>query len=432
MTRRVVGPRLGAAAVVALLALALTACSDRASGTPAARPATPAVPVLVAEVTRKDVPVQVTAVGNVQAYTTVALKSQIAGQITGVHFREGQEVRKGDLLFTVDSRPLEAALRQAQANVGRDTAQLRQAEAAVAQRRAEMRQAEANIARDVAQMENARVQERRYRELIDKELIAREQYDQVRTNAASLEATVQADRAALENARAGAQAAEAAVDNARAAIAADEAMVDSARVQLGYTTIRAPMDGRTGNVLVQAGNVVKSNEDGPLVTISQVHPVYVSFAVPEQYLADIRRHGAAAPLVVEAFPDRARPPARGALTFINSTVDPATGTIQLKATFANADNALWPGQFVDVVLTVTTQAGAILVPSQAIQAGQQGSFVFVVKPDLSVEMRTVDVGRRLERETVVDKGLAAGERVVIDGQLRLTPGAKVEIKQRAG
>jgi membrane fusion protein, multidrug efflux system len=416
---------------LALLALSLAGCSDRASGTPAktAAPAVAAVPVAVAEVVQRDAPVQVTAVGNVQGLTTVAVKSQIAGQIVQAHFKEGQEVRRGELLFTIDPRPLEAALRQAQANVTRDTAGLRQAEAALGQRRAEVQQAEANLARDIAQMDNARVQEQRYRELVDRELIAREQYDQIRTNSAAMDATVRADRAAVDNARASALAAQAAVDNARAVILADEAMVDNARLQLGYTTIRAPMDGRTGSILVQSGNVVKGNDDGPLVVITQVHPIYVSFAVPEQYLPDIKRYRAAGPLRVEAYPERTKPPARGEVTFVNSTVDATTGTIQLKGTFANADNALWPGQFLDVVLTLTTQPNAIVVPTPAIQAGQQGSFVFVVKPDLTVESRKVEPGRRLERETIIDKGLAAGERIVTDGQLRLRPGTKVEVKK---
>jgi multidrug efflux system membrane fusion protein len=416
--------------LLTLAASALVGCSDGASGKQARQAAPQAVPVIVSEVVEKDVPIQVTAVGNVQAYTTVSVKSQIAGQIVGVHFREGQDVKKGELLFTIDPRPLEAMLRQAQANVARDTAQLRQAEAALAQRRAEVQQAEANLARDMAQMENARAQERRYWTLVEKELVAREQYDQFRTNAATMEATVQASRAAVENAKASAQAAQATVENARAVIAANEAMVDSARLQLGYTTIRAPMEGRTGNIFVQPGNVVKANEDSALVVITQVHPIYVSFAVPEQYLSDIKRFSAAGLLRVDAYPGRARSAVRGELTFINSTVDPSTGTIQLKATFSNTDNALWPGQFLDAVLTLTTQRNAIVVPSQAIQPGQQGSFVFVVKSDLTVEARRVEAGRRLERETVIEKGLAAGERVVTDGQLRLAPGAKVEIKAK--
>ena len=373
------------------------------------------------------VPLQVVTVGNVQAYTTVGVKSQIAGQITKVHFTEGREVKRGDPLFTLDPRPFEASLRQNEANVAKDVAQRRQAEAALGQRGAEVTQALANLERDLAQMENARVQEQRYRDLAKKEFIAREQYDQVRTNFAALQAVVQASRAAVENARASARAAEAAVENAQAAIKGNEAMVESARLQLAYTAIRAPMDGRTGNLLAQVGNVVKSGEDAPLVVIVQVQPIYVSFSVPEQQLTAINSYRARGTLTVEARIDGGRRTAAGTLTFVNNTVDPTTGTIQLKATFPNADDALWPGQFVDVVLMLASEA-AVVVPAEAVQAGQQGSFVFVVKPDLTVESRRVKVGRRLPRELVIEEGLQAGERVVTDGQLRLVPGARVEIK----
>jgi multidrug efflux system membrane fusion protein len=418
--------RVAAALAVLAAALAVGSCSDRGGAATGAAPPPP-VPVGVAPVEQRIVPLEATAVGNVQAYTTVGVKSQIAGQIVQVHFTEGRDVKRGDLLFTIDRRPPEAALRQSEANVAKDVAQLRQAEAVLAQRHAEVTQALANLERDLAQMENARVQEQRYRELVEKELIAREQYDQFRTNFAAFQATVQADRAAVDNARASARAAEAAVENARAAIKSDEAMVDVARLQLAYTTIRAPMDGRTGNLLVQAGNVLKSNEDSPLVVIAQVHPIYVSFSVPEQHLTAIKKYQAGGGLKVEAVIDGGQRRAAGVLTFINNTVDPNTGTIQLKATFPNTDDALWPGQFVDVSLTLTAE-NAVVVPAEAVQAGQQGPFVFVVKPDLTVESRRVKVGRRLPRELVIDEGLMPGERVVTDGQLRLFPGARVEIK----
>ncbi len=417
---------VGSLVLLSAAALASAGCSDRAGGAPpAAAPA--AVPVGVATVERKMVPLQVVTVGNVQAYTTVGVKSQIAGQITTVHFTEGREVKRGDLLFTLDPRPFEASLRQNEANVAKDVAQRRQAEAALGQRGAEVTQALANLERDLAQMENARVQEQRYRDLAKKEFIAREQYDQVRTNFAALQAVVQASRAAVENARASARAAEAAVENAQAAITGNEAMVESARLQLAYTAIRAPMDGRTGNLLAQVGNVVKSGEDAPLVVIVQVQPIYVSFSVPEQQLTAINTYRARGTLTVEARIDGGRRTAVGTLTFVNNTVDPTTGTIQLKATFPNADDALWPGQFVDVVLMLAREA-AVVVPAEAVQAGQQGSFVFVVKPDLTVESRRVKVGRRLPRELVIEEGLQAGERVVTDGQLRLVPGTRVEIK----
>jgi multidrug efflux system membrane fusion protein len=417
---------LGALALLGAV-LSAAGCSDRSSSAQAKPSPAPAVPVGVAAAERKPVPLTVAAVGNVQAYTTVSVKAQVAGQIVQVHFGEGQEVARGDLLFTIDPRPLQASVRQMEANVARDRAQLRQMEAAVAQKQAEVTQALANLERDQAQVDNARIQEERYRELVHRELIAREQYDQIRTNLTALQATVQADRAAIENARAAARAAEAQVDSARAAIAANEAMVDTARLQLAYTTVRAPMDGRTGNLLVQAGNVVKGNDDSPLVVIAQVRPIHVSFSVPEQHLTDVKRFLAQGRLPVEAAIDGGARRATGALTFVNNTVDPTTGTIQLKATFDNADNLLWPGQFVEVGLTLTTEQ-AVVVPAQAVQAGQKGTFVFVVKPDLTVESRPVKVGRRVGGELVVEQGLTGGEQVVTDGQLRLVPGARVAIK----
>lgn len=414
--------------VLALLALAaLAGCSDggRAQARSAAPP--PPVPVGVAAVEQRPVPLQVLAVGTVQAYTTVGVKSQVAGQVQTVHFKEGDEVRRGDLLFTIDPRPLEAAVRQAEANVAKDRAQLRQTEAARGQRQAEITQAQANLERDLAQLANARVQEQRYSELVRKELVAREQYDQIRTALAATEATVAADRAALENAQAASRAAEAMIDNARAAISAGEAMVETVRLQLAYTTIRAPMDGRTGNLLVQAGNVLKTGEDSPLVVIAQIRPIYVSFGVPERELDAIKTYRARGPVKVEALLDGGRKAVVGTVTFMNNTVDATTGTIQLKATFPNVDHALWPGQFVDVAVTLTTE-NALVVPAQAVQTGQKGPYVFVVKADSTVEARVVKVGRRLPREVTIDDGVKAGERIVTDGQLRLVPGARVDVK----
>jgi membrane fusion protein, multidrug efflux system len=412
-------------ALVAALA-AFAGCSD--GGRAQARSAAPPpVPVGVGTVEQREVPRQVLAVGTVQAYTTVGVKSQVAGQIQTVHFKEGDEVRRGDLLFTIDPRPLEAAVRQAEANVAKDRAQLRQTEAARGQRQAEITQAQANLERDLAQLANAKVQEQRYSELVRKELIAREQYDQIRTAMAAFEATVAADRAALENAQAASRAAEAMIDNARAVISADEAMVETARLQLAYTTIRAPMDGRTGNLLVQAGNVLKTGEDSPLVVIAQIRPIYVSFGVPERELDAIKTYRARGPVKVEALLDSGRKAVVGTVTFMNNTVDATTGMIQLKATFPNVDHALWPGQFVDVAVTLTVET-ALVVPSQAVQTGQKGTYVFVVKADSTVEARVVKVGRRLPREVTIEDGVKAGERIVTDGQLRLVPGARVDVK----
>jgi multidrug efflux system membrane fusion protein len=336
-------------------------------------------------------------------------------------------VKQGQLLFTIDSRPLDAAVRQAEANVARDTAQLRQMEAARAQRLAEVNQQQANLERDAAHLENARVQEERYRRLAQDGLIAREQYDQMRTNWATTQATVAATRAAVENAKASAQAAEAMIENARAAIKANEAIVETQKLQLAYTTIKAPIDGRTGNITVQAGNVVKGNDDTSLVVIAQVRPIYVSFTVPEQQLGAIQKFRAEGSLKVAVQLDVGRKTVTGPVTFINNTIDPTTGTIQLKATFPNGDNALWPGQFVDVALTLTTEH-AIVVPAQAVQTSQKGSFVFVVKPDNTVEARPVKVARRIARELVIDSVVTPGERVVTDGQLRLVPGARVDVR----
>ncbi len=378
----------------------LAACSERSANGKAGPP--PGVPVTAATVVQRAVPYQVRAIGNVQAVASVTIMSQVDGQVARVHFAEGQDVRKGDLLFTLDQRPFQATLQQAEATLARDVAQLKQAEA--------------NLVKDQAQLATAKVETRRYKELVDDGAVSYEQYDQVRTTGETFEAAVLADRAAVEN--------------AKAVIQADQAAVENARIQLEYTVIRAPMDGRTGNLMVHEGNTVKARDQASaMVVINQIHPIYVAFAVPEQYLPDIKKYRAAGSLHVEAIPpDQAAGPAQGELTFVNNTVDPTTGTIQLKATFANADNRLWPGQFLNTVLALTTIPDAVLVPSQAIQAGQQGSYVFVIKPDLTVEARPVVLGLSVDNEIIVKKGLAPGDQVVTEGQIRLVPGAKVDVK----
>jgi multidrug efflux system membrane fusion protein len=418
-----------------LLAAVLVACSDGASEKaqakgPAAREA---VPVTIDTAVSKSAPVQIRAVGTVQAYASVTLKSQLDGEVARIHIVEGQEVKKGDLLFTLDQRPFEAALRQAEANLGRDTAQLQQAEAAVAQTMAAEKQAEANLARDTAQLENAMTQLRRYKGLIEDGAISKELYDQVRTTAAALEATIQADQAAVTNATASIRAAQATVENIRAVIKADQAVVENAQVQLGYTTIRAPMDARAGNLLVRVGSAVKARDDtAQMLVLNQIHPIYASFSIPEQYLPDVKKYLAAGSIRVQALPrGQAGSPAAGALTFVNNTVDATTGTIQLKATFPNQEGTLWPGQFVTVILTLTVQRDVVVIPSQAVQTGQQGQYVYVMQSDLTVESRPITVGMTLGAETVVEKGIAPGEKVVTDGQLRLVPGARVEAKPTA-
>lgn len=389
-----------------LLTVPILAGCDKGTDPATAKVAPPAVPVTATEAVQRDVPVQIRAIGNVQALNTVGVQSMINGEVVKVHFAEGHEVAAGALLFTIDPRQLQSALLQAQATL--------------AQHQAAVLSAAANLARDTAQLENARVDEQRYRQLVEGGFVAREQYDQIRTKALTLEATIDADRAAVETARALARAGEAAVENVR--------------VQLSYTEIRAPIGGRTGNLLLNQGNVVKANDVGnPMVVINRVHPIYVAFSVPEAQLEAITRYRAAGDLPVEA--QVSRQPGgvvRGRLTFMNNTVDPSTGTIQLKATFENSENALWPGQFVNVALTLTKQAGAVVVPSQAVQSGQKGQYVFVVKPDQTVEARPVVPGAAADgRDVVITSGLAAGERVVTDGQLRLAPGTRVEVKPAA-
>jgi multidrug efflux system membrane fusion protein len=397
-----VTPRHAAALAICVSLLALGACSRGEGDQAKAKGARPqGVPVTAAVVEARDVPVQIQGIGNVQASSTVSVYALLSGQIFKVHFTEGQEVKAGDLLFTIDPRPFESALQQAQATM--------------AQHQAAVAQAEANLARDQAQADNARVEEERYKKLVQGGLIAREQYDQIFTAHKSALATVDADRAM--------------VTNQKALVQADAAGVENAKVQLSYTTIRAPIEGRPGNLLIHQGNVVKANDIGnPLVVINRVHPINVVFAVPERFLEEIKTERAKRPLTVEATPQGQKVVARGTLSFVNNTVDMTTGTIQLKATFDNSDNALWPGQFATVTLTVRTEPGALVVPSQAIQAGQQGQYVFVIKPDATVESRPIVTAFAFGQLTIVRQGVRAGERVVTDGQLRLVPGTRVDVK----
>ena len=334
----------------------------------------PPAPVTAAAVIQKTVPVQISAIGNVEAYSTVSVKSQIGGELIRVHFREGQDVKKGDLLFTIDPRPYEAALKQA----------------------------EANLAKDTAQLENAREEVRRYAELVTKGYVAQQQYDQIRTNAAAFEATVNADKAFVEN----------------------------AHLQMKYCFIYAPITGRTGNLMANQGNLIKANADTAMIVINQIQPIYVTFSVPEQNISEIKNYMAKGNLKIDAFLSKEdMKPEQGVLTFIDNAVNQATGTIKLKGTFSNTVKKLWPGQFVTAVLTLTSQPNALVVPSQSIQSGQKGQYVFVIKNDLTVEDRPVNVGMTLNTETVIEKGLQPGEKVVTDGQLRLVPGAKVQIKK---
>jgi multidrug efflux system membrane fusion protein len=362
------------ALVLLLLVVALTFLPACSGGKSEAPPQAPPVPVMVGTVSQKTVPVEVKTIGNVEAYASVSVKARVGGELQKVHFQEGKEVKKGDLLFTIDPRPYEAALKEYRAKLARDQALLKKAQ-------------------DDA---------RRYAELIKSDLISREQHDQVMANAQALGATVQADEAAVEN----------------------------ARLQVGYCYIHSPISGRTGSFLINQGNLIKADDEkNPIVVIHQIQPIYVSFAVPERHFPGINRVMAqTAPPVTAIIAGEENQPVQGSLTFVDNRVDPTTGTIRLKATFANQAKRLWPGQFVEVSLGLASQPDALVVPARAVQTGQGEQFVYVVKPDQTVEYRAVTVERLMDGEAVVKSGVAAGEQVVTDGQLRLVPGARVEIK----
>ncbi len=353
--------------VAALLALAGCSRSDKKSQKTAGP-----VPVLAAKAVTTNMPVRISAIGNVAPFTRVSVRSQVTGQLQKTHFKEGEEVRQGDLLFTIDPRPLQAALSQARASLARDT----------------------------AQAENARIQFTREEKLLAQKVASQEEYDSAKASYEALVGTV----------------------------AADQAVVSNAVLNLEYTQIRAPVDAVAGAQQVYPGNIVKSPDD-EMVVLNQIHPVQVSFAVPEYHLAEIKRQSGDHSIPVTAtFTGLTGAAPTGELTFVDNAVNQQTGTIQLKATFSNEDDRLWPGQFVQVELTVSEITNAIVVPSQAVQTGQNGEYVFTVKPDQSAEMRPVKVGENSEGLTMIASGLKAGEIVVTDGQLRIVPNAKVVVK----
>ena len=363
------------------------------------------VPVTVAASTTKDVPVEIQVIGHVEAYSTISVKAQVTGELIKAFFQEGDYVKKNDLLFNIDPRPLQAALNQAIANVARD--------------RAALGQAQANLARDTAQAQYADASASRYAQLFQEKVVSRDQSEQFRTTAAAASQAVEADKAAIESAKAN--------------IGASEAAVENARVQLGYTEIRSPIDGRTGTYTVKPGNVVMANSM-ELCSINEIEPIYVTFGVPESQLAAIKQYMAAGKLPVRSQQqdDPNATPEIGALTFVDNTVDVTTGTITLKGTFPNSNRKLWPGQYVRVTLKLTTEPNAITVPNEAVMTGQNGSYVYVVQPDRSAETRNVTTGSRVGQDMVITAGLKAGETVVTEGQLRLAPGSKVVIRDTNG
>lgn len=357
-----------AARLPLLAALAFTAACHQD-----APPRQPVVPVAVATVTRRSLPQAISAIGSVTPIQTVSVRSQVTGTLVKVAFQEGDEVQPGQLLFQLDARPFRAALDQAAAN----------------------------LAKDHAMLVNANQEVTRYRVLVQNDLATQEQFDQYKANA----------------------------DGAAAAVQADSAAAEQARLNLEYCAIRSPIAGRTGSLLIREGNLVTANGAAPLVIINQIRPIAVSFSVPQQYLDDIQRYEARGPLDVIIRPsDDTTAVRQGRLAFINNQVDTTTGTIQLKATFTNADRSLWPGEFVAVRLVLTVERDVLTVPSPAVMTGQNGTYVYLVNGDHTAHAQNVTVGREVGDYTVIASGLTAGQTVVTDGQLRLLPGARVELK----
>jgi len=356
-----------------ILGVFAAGCATEAQPQQQGSTSAPAVPVAVGTVVRKAMPLDTAVVGTVEAYSTVSVRAQLTGELTQVKFQQGDDVTEGQELFVLDRRPLEGILQQAQATLERDTAEAANAKAIMG----------------------------RYEELVQRGIVAREQRDNARTNVARLEATLASDRAAIEN----------------------------AKVQLQYATIRAPISGRTGALMVNAGNLVRANDQAPLVTINQVTPIYVAFGLPEPLLTDLRRYMARGTLRVEARPTNSDGHiAVGTITFIDNAVDQTTGTIKVKGTFPNGDRQLWPGQFVNVVVRMTTETEALVVPTVAVQTGPEGPYVYRVKPDQTVELRPVVVARVAGHETVIKEGIAPGDTIITDGHLRLIPGSKISIR----
>jgi multidrug efflux system membrane fusion protein len=387
--------------LVLILVLALAGCSaDKAA--PAPQQQVQAAPVFVAKAVLKSVPVEIQAIGNVEAYSTVAVKAQIGGELTVVDFQEGADVKKGERLFVIDPRPYESQVAQAEATLAKDKAQLQAAQA--------------NLARDMAQEEYARAQAKRNSDLSIQGLLAKDTAEQTAAQARAAAEAIRADHATI--------------DSMQANIGGDQAALDRAKLQLEYCTIRSPIDGRTGHLMVKQGNVVKAT-DVDLVTINQLRPIYVTFTVPELYLSLVKTHMAAGDVRVESYLQGDNTAERGKLSFVENTVDSATGTIRLKALFDNPGTRLWPGQFVRTVIRLNASADSIVVPVTAVQTGQDGKFVYIVKPDMTVESRPVVTGRTIERDVVIEKGLSGGESVVTTGQLRLVPGSRVQIKSNS-
>jgi multidrug efflux system membrane fusion protein len=390
------------------------------------------VPVTVAKATMQEVPIEIHSIGNVLSYTVVNVVPQVGGQLKKVYFTQGQAVKKGDLLFQIDPVQYDATYKQLMGNVARDKAQVQQAQALLEKDIATVGSLRANLAKDTAQSKYASLEQTRYNLLQQEGAVSREQSDQTVTNAATADATTDSDKKMIENAEATVKGDRAAIETAKGTLEADEAAAQNAKIQLGWTEIRSPIDGRTSSLNVYEGNVVTANTGQPLVTIDQVLPIYVNFTVPEQYLDEIRKNMQAGTLSVDALIEGKKKNAvKSAVSFLQNTVDTTTGTVQLRATFANTDLKLYPGQFVDVVVSMPPEGKTPVVPAKALQTTQQGTAVYIVKPDNTVIFSPVDVARTVGDLAAVTKGVQPGDTVVTDGQLQLTPGSKIQVVQDA-
>jgi multidrug efflux system membrane fusion protein len=362
----------------------------------------PPAPVMVAAAVTQDVPVYLDQIGKCAAREVVEIRPQVSGRITNIHFADGADIKKGDLLFTIDPRPFQASLHQAEANLARDLAL--------------KKQAEASLARDKAQAKLGEAQAQRYAQLNRQGVVSNEQSEQMQTNAEALMATVAAD--------------EAGVRNTEEAIKADEAAIENAKLQLSYCFIHSPIDGRAGQRLVDVGNLAALGVGTPLLVIQRLDPIYADFTISQNDLSAVQRNMSQGALKAEVrLPDEADKPVVGNLTFVDNAVKEATGTVNLRATIANGDRRFWPGRFVNVRLVLSVLRGAVLIPATAPQMSAKGQFVYVIKNDSTAEMRTVTVGQRQGEMVVVEKGIAPGEKVVVNGQLGVTPGGKVLVEQ---
>jgi multidrug efflux system membrane fusion protein len=402
--------------VAALSLASLAGCTNKAAQQAFERP--PA-PVSVSTAVMQDVPTYLDAIGKTVAREVVSIQPQVSGRITKIHFTDGANLKKGDMLFTIDTRPFDASLRQAQANVSRDLAL--------------KKQAEANLAKDISQQKYGEIEAKRYGTLVEQGVVSREQYDQVKSNADSLNATVEADRAAIHS--------------ADELIKVDAAAVESAKVQLSYCYIRSPIDGRAGQRLVDVGNVVNpggssggnanstgsgsgtSNNGNSLLVIERLDPIYADFTISQNDMADVQREMREGKLKTEVRLPDSEDSVTGQLTFLDNAVQNTTGQVSLRATISNEGHRFWPGRFVNIRLVLSTIHGAVLVPATAPQMSAKGSYVYVVKQDSSAEQRQVSLGQRQGDLVVVEKGVEPGERVITDGQLGVTPGGKVRIEQ---